>query len=56
MKVTYTGPDKAVHIPGVGKFDTGKPIDLPDDVAKALVKTHPHYKSVKADVKKEGDQ
>lgn len=51
MKVIYEGPDDRVHIPGVGKFDAGE-IEVPDEIGRALVKTHPHYRQAKAAAKK----
>lgn len=38
MKVIYIGDAERVHVPGVGKFPPGEPIDVPDEVGKALIK------------------
>jgi hypothetical protein len=40
MRVTYEGPHDVVEVPAAGEGFTaerGKPVDVPDDVAKALL-------------------
>ena len=38
MKIVYTRQDSGVSIDGVGFFESGKPVEVPDEVGEALVK------------------
>jgi len=51
MKIVYVRGDSGVSVDGVGFFEPDKPVDVPDHVGEALIKTG-LFKKVKAKIEK----
>ena len=39
MKIVYIRQDSGVSVDGVGFFEPDKPVEVPDEVAQALIKS-----------------
>jgi len=39
MKIVYISQDSGVSVDGVGFFEPGKPVEVPDQIGEDLIKT-----------------